>query len=223
VSPCSRTEDARTLPDRLVVVDYQAGNLASIPNMLRRLGSDSITSADPEVVAKADRLILPGVGAFDHGISQLESLGLEPALREAVERRGVPIAGICLGMQLLSRRSDEGERPGLGWIDAETIHFGAGLPSANGLRLPHIGWNYAYAVREHPLNEGLPNPSSFYFVHSYRVVCQQDEDILLGTRYSGVNFCSGFVLENICAFQFHPEKSHVYGLELLRRFLEWKP
>jgi glutamine amidotransferase len=207
----------------LVVVDYEAGNLGSIPNMLRRVGSEAVISSDPEVVANADKLILPGVGAFDYGMSQLESLGLEPALREAVERRRVPITGICLGMQLLTQRSDEGERPGLGWIDAETVHFGAGLPSANGLRLPHIGWNYAYAVREHTLNTGLANPSSFYFVHTYRVVCRRDEDVLLGTRYSGVNFCSGFVRDNVCAFQFHPEKSHLYGLELLRRFVSWNP
>jgi glutamine amidotransferase len=207
----------------LVVIDYEAGNLGSIPNMLRRLGSDAAISSDPEVVAKADRLILPGVGAFDYGISQLESLGLEPALREAVERRGVPILGVCLGMQLMTGRSAEGERPGLGWLDAETVHFGAGLSNGASLRLPHIGWNYAYPVREHPLNAGLPNPSSFYFVHTYRVVCQRDDDILLGSRYSGVNFCAGFVRDNVGAVQFHPEKSHRYGLELLRRFVDWNP
>src|SRR5690242_16318740 len=116
---------------RTVVVDYQAGNLGSIPNMLRRLGSEAIVSGDPEVVAEAERLILPGVGAFDYGMSQLETLALEPALRRAVEERRVPIAGICLGMQLMTKRSDEGERPGLGWIDAETVHFGAGLERAN--------------------------------------------------------------------------------------------
>jgi glutamine amidotransferase len=207
----------------LVVVDYEAGNLGAIPNMLRRLGSEATLSGDPEVVAKADRLILPGVGAFDYGMSQLESLGLEPALREAVEERGVPITGVCLGMQLMTRRSDEGERPGLGWIDAETVHFAAGLGNGASLRLPHIGWNYAYAVREHPLNAGLLDPSSFYFVHTYRVACANDEDILLGTRYAGVSFCSGIVRGNLCAFQFHPEKSHHYGLELLRRFVDWNP
>lgn len=207
----------------LVVVDYEAGNLGSIPNMLRRLGAEATLSSDPEVVVAADRLILPGVGAFDHGMSQLESLGLDAALRQAVEERGVPITGMCLGMHLMTQRSDEGERAGLGWVDAETVHFGAGLPQDNGLRLPHIGWNYAYPVLEHALNAGLPNPSSFYFVHTYRVVCRSDEDLLFGTRYSGVSFCSGFVNGNVCAVQFHPEKSHKYGLEFLRRFVEWNP
>ena len=207
----------------LIVVDYDAGNLGAIPNMLRRLGADAATSSDPEVVAKSERLILPGVGAFDYGISQLESLGLEPALREAIERRGVPILGVCLGMQLMTARSDEGERQGLGWLDAETVHFGAGLSNGASLRLPHIGWNYAYPVREHPLNSGLENPSSFYFVHTYRVVCRREEDIVLGTRYSGVDFCSGFARDNVCAVQFHPEKSHRYGLELLRLFVDWNP
>ena len=207
----------------LVVVDYEAGNLGAIPNMLRRLGSDAILSSDPEVVADADRLILPGVGAFDHGMSQLEALELGPALRRAVEQRGVPITGVCLGMQLMTQRSDEGEKAGLGWVDAETVHFGAGLSNGDRLRLPHIGWNYAYPVREHPLNAGLPNPSSFYFVHTYRVVCRRDADLLFGTRYSGVSFCSGFVHDNVCAVQFHPEKSHKFGLEFLRHFVEWNP
>jgi imidazole glycerol-phosphate synthase subunit HisH len=167
---------------------------------------------------------LPGVGAFDYGMSQLESLRLTAALEEAVVKRGVPIAGVCLGMQLVTKRSDEGTKPGLGWIDAETLHFTAGLPEgSNGMRLPHIGWNYAYPLREHPLSGGLPDPSSFYFVHTYRVVCRSDEDLLFGSRYAGVSFCSGFVRENVCAVQFHPEKSHRYGLELLRRFIGWNP
>jgi imidazole glycerol-phosphate synthase subunit HisH len=208
----------------LVVVDYECGNLGAIPNMLRKLGSQAILSAEPEVVANADRLILPGVGAFDYGMSQLQSLGLDVALKRAVEGRGVPIAGVCLGMQLMTQRSDEGEKAGLGWVEAETVHFGAGIPNGtSSLRLPHIGWNYAYPVHDHPLNAGLPVPLSFYFVHTYRVVCRYIEDLLFGTRYSGVSFCSGFVRENVCAVQFHPEKSHRFGLEFLRRFVEWNP
>ncbi len=208
----------------LVVVDYEAGNLGAIPNMLRRLGAEATLSSDPEEIASAERLILPGVGAFDHGMSQLDALGLRSGLEEAVLRRGIPIAGVCLGMQLMTRRSDEGEKPGLDWVDAETVHFSTGLPSgSNAIRLPHIGWNYAYPVGEHPLSAGLPDPSSFYFVHTYLVICRSDEDILFGTRYAGVNFCSGFVTANICAVQFHPEKSHHYGLEFLRRFVEWSP
>jgi imidazole glycerol-phosphate synthase subunit HisH len=208
----------------LVVIDYEAGNLGSISNMLRRLGTDASISSDPEVVANADRLILPGVGAFDYGMSQLESLGLSAALKRAVSERAVPITGMCLGMQLMTRGSAEGEKPGLGLIDAETVHFGAGMAdNGNGMRLPHIGWNYAYPVQEHPLNAGLQNPSSFYFVHTYRVVCGEDSDLLFGSRYSGVNFCSGFVHDNVCAVQFHPEKSHKFGLEFLRRFVEWSP
>ena len=213
-----------TSPNGLVVVDYEAGNLGAIPNMLRRIGADATLSADPEVVAAADRLILPGVGAFDYGMNQLETMGLAPALRRAVEERGVPIIGMCLGMQLMTQRSDEGEKPGFGWIEAETVHFGAGLPDGGAnLRLPHIGWNYAYKVQDHPLAAGLPDPSSYYFVHTYRVVCRYIEDLLFGSRYSGLNFCSGFVRNNVCAVQFHPEKSHRFGVELLRRFVEWNP
>ena len=208
----------------LVVVDYEAGNLGSIPNMLGRLGATAIISSDPEVVAGADRLILPGVGAFDHGMSQLDSLSLGEAMTRAVKERGVPVTGMCLGMQLMTGGSDEGEKAGLGWIDAETVHFGAGLPdNGNGMRLPHIGWNYAYPVGEHSLSAGLPVPSSFYFVHTYRVVCANDSDLLFGSRYSGINFCSGFARDNVCAVQFHPEKSHRFGLEFLRRFVEWEP
>jgi imidazole glycerol-phosphate synthase subunit HisH len=213
-----------TSPDGLVVVDYEAGNVGAIANMLRRLGADATVSADPDVVANAGRLILPGVGAFDYGMSRLESLGLAAALRRAVEERGVPIVGMCLGMQLMTQRSDEGQKAGFGWVEAETVHFAAGLPeSASGLRLPHVGWNYAYPVQQHPLTAGLPNPSSFYFVHTYRVVCRYVEDLLLGSRYAGLNFCSGFVRNNVCAVQFHPEKSHRFGVELLGRFVEWSP
>ena len=214
-----------TSPDGLVVVDYEAGNLGAIPNMLRRIGAEATLSSDPEVIAQAGRLILPGVGAFDYGMNQLESLRLAPALRHAVEERRVPIVGMCLGMQLMTQRSDEGQKAGFGWIEAETVHFAAGLPpGAAALRLPHIGWNYAYPVQpEHPLTAGLPNPSSFYFVHTYRVVCRYIEDLLLGSRYAGLNFCSGFVRNNVCAVQFHPEKSHRYGVEFLRRFVDWSP
>jgi glutamine amidotransferase len=207
----------------LVVVDYETGNLGSIPNMLRRLGAEATVSSDPDTVAQADRLILPGVGAFDHGMAQLERLGLDEALQRAVKERGVPITGMCLGMQLMTQSSDEGERPGLGWIDARTVHFGTGIGDDVRLRLPHIGWNYAYPAQEHPLTAGLPDPSSFYFVHTYYVVCRYIEDLLLGSRYSGVSFCSGFVRDNVCAVQFHPEKSHKFGLEFLRRFVEWSP
>lgn len=209
----------------LVVVDYEAGNLGSIPNMLRRLGTEVTVSADPDVIARADRLILPGVGAFDHGMAQLERLGLDEALRRAVKDRAVPILGMCLGMQLMTRCSREGSRPGLGWIEAETVHFHEGVEADEGpLRLPHIGWNHAYAIdHAHPLSAGLPNPSSYYFVHSFRVVCRFVEDLLLGTRYGSVSFCSGFAHANVCGVQFHPEKSHVFGLEFLRRFLAWSP
>jgi glutamine amidotransferase len=208
----------------LVVVDYETGNVGSIPNMLRRLGVEAVVSSEPDVVAAADRLILPGVGAFDHGMAKLEALGLQEALDRAVRQRGVPITGMCLGMQLMTQRSDEGERAGLGWVEAETVHFSSGLTGGDGaIRLPHIGWNYAYALHDHPLLADLPDPASFYFVHTYRVVCRYPDDLLLGSRYSGINFCSGFARDNVSAVQFHPEKSHHFGLELLRRFVEWNP
>jgi cyclase len=173
------------------------------------------------VIASAERLVLPGVGAFDEGMENLERLGLAEVLAGRVLAARVPILGICLGMQLMTRKSDEGRKPGLGWIDADTVRFRAGLAGTERLTLPHIGWNHVNAVRPHPLLNGLHETARFYFVHSYRVVCRKPEDALAETSYGGHGFVSAFARGNIAGVQFHPEKSHRFGAQLLKNFSCW--
>ncbi len=201
-----------------VIVDYEMGNLGSIKNMLKAIGHGSTISARPEEIVAAERLILAGVGAFDAGMSNLERLGLIDVLREAVVERGAPVLGICLGMQLLSRSSQEGELAGLGWIDARTMRF-APPTRESGLKIPHMGWNQVTAQRGCAL-WGLPQEEMrFYFVHSYHVVCEDPGDVL-GTTHHGHDFVSVVGRDNILGVQFHPEKSHKFGKMLLQNFVE---
>ncbi|MEO5844597.1 MAG: imidazole glycerol phosphate synthase subunit HisH [Caldimonas sp.] len=200
----------------ITIVDYGMGNLGSIRNMLKKIGHASEVTADADRVATATKLILPGVGAFDAGMARLQQSGLVPVLDERVGRSGIPILGICLGMQLMTRRSSEGDRPGLGWIDADTLRFTAADPA---LKVPHMGWNIARPVREGALIAALPDEARFYFVHSYYVTCDRPGDVLLTTRH-GNEFHSGFQRDNVWGVQFHPEKSHRFGMHLLRNFAE---
>ena len=201
----------------LAIIDYGMGNLGSIQNMLKYLGYKSFISDDPEKISEADKLILPGVGAFDNGMENLNSKGLVEILTRRVLREKVPVLGICLGMQLLSKRSGEGTLPGLGWIDAETIRFS--FPEHSGLRIPHMGWNTVTAQKKSPLIEDMPPDARFYFVHSYHVTCRDPSDILLTTSY-GLELTSAVERGNIYGVQFHPEKSHKYGMGILRNFME---
>jgi glutamine amidotransferase len=199
----------------IVVIDYHCGNLGSIVNMFRRLGVPSLASSRAEDIAQADQLILPGVGAFDHGMRNLREMGILPLLERKVFDEQTPLLGICLGMQLLSHCSEEGSEPGLGWLDAETVRFRPGESGA--CRIPHMGWNSVVpANREHGLLARIENPR-FYFVHSYHVVCRKRENILATTTY-GIEFHSAVARDNIAGTQFHPEKSHRYGLSLLANF-----
>ena len=200
----------------ITIVDYGMGNLGSIRNMLKKIGVDSEISADAARIAAATKLILPGVGAFDAGMEKLEASGLAKVIDERVTGAAVPVLGICLGMQLMARRSDEGVRPGLGWIDAEALRF---EPLDPALKVPHMGWNVVQPVRPAALTESLPDESRFYFVHSYHVRCRRPDDVLLTTPYGGA-FHSGFHHGNIWGVQFHPEKSHKFGMQLLRNFAE---
>lgn len=153
----------------LLVIDYGVGNLASVLNMLRKIGvKDALVSGKPEDLDKADKILLPGVGAFDAGMSHLEASGLIPLLNRKALQEKVPVLGICLGMQLLSKKSEEGVKPGLGWLDAETIKFS--FDPALNLKVPHMGWNYVKVRRENPLL-ALNSRDRFYFVHSYHVKC----------------------------------------------------
>lgn len=199
----------------IVVVDSGHGNLASVVNMGHKAGSSFTVSSDPAVVAGASKLILPGVGAFGSAMQSLEDRGLIPVLNEAVRQRGVPILGLCLGMQLFTRRSEEGGRAGLGWIAADTLRFEA----SRDLKVPHMGWNRVEIGKPDSLLATLPPDPRFYFVHSYYVRCDHSDDVLLWSRH-GLRFAAGVRRDNIWGMQFHPEKSHSFGLAVIRQFAE---
>lgn len=198
---------------QIVIIDYGMGNLGSIKNMLKAVGSDATITGDIAQIRQARKLILPGVGAFDNGMANIKKMKLLPVLNELVLRKKIPILGICLGMQLMTQKSEEGKLPGLGWLKAETKKF----RFDNGLKIPHMGWNNIKVIKKHALARGLNSLSRFYFVHSYHVVCAEPQDILFETRY-GYPFVSAFQKGNIIGVQFHPEKSHKYGLQLLSNF-----
>ena len=198
----------------IVIVDYKVGNLGSIQNMLKKIGVASEISGDADRIRAAHKLILPGVGAFDPGMDHLRHSGLVEVLEERVKGAGVPILGICLGMQLMTRGSAEGRRPGLGWIDADSLLF---EPRDPALKVPHMGWNRVLPTRPSELTDELPPEARFYFVHSYFVRCHDPQDVLLTTRH-GENFHSAFHRANIWGVQFHPEKSHRFGMALLQNF-----
>jgi glutamine amidotransferase len=200
----------------VVIVDYGVGNLGSILNMFKKVGSKAILSGEPAVIRSADKLLLPGVGAFDVGMQRLENSGLRPLLDECVLHLKKPVLGICLGMQLMTKRSDEGVLPGLAWVDAEVIRIKS---KDSHIKIPHMGWNLVQVAKEDTLLNGLPDESRFYFVHSYHVVCANQADVLLKTTY-GHTFHSAFRSGNIWGVQFHPEKSHKYGMRLLKNFAE---
>ena len=200
------------------IVDYGVGNIGSIKNMLKRVGAESEVVRTAESISSASRLILPGVGAFDNGIEQLERAGLRPALDEAVLERGVPVAGICLGMQLMTRGSDEGKLSGLGWVNAATRKIDIRKDAS--IKLPHMGWTHVNVHKSHPVVENLDAESRFYFVHTFAVNCENDEDVLLTANYRGIEFVAAFQRGNIFGFQFHPEKSHRHGMGLLKSFVE---
>lgn len=208
----------------IVIVDYDMGNIGSIGNMFRRLGVKAVISRDPGVIASADRLIIPGVGSFDQGMANLERFGLRKILDHRVLQERVPVLGICLGMQLMTKSSDEGETAGLGWVDARTVHFKKTFEDeTDSMRLPHIGWNFVDTTRPHPLLEDLPEDPRFYFVHTYRVVCQDQEDVALRAQYGPVLFTAAFARGNIAGIQCHPEKSHRFGMQVFTNFARWKP
>ncbi|HSJ31040.1 MAG TPA: imidazole glycerol phosphate synthase subunit HisH [Longimicrobiales bacterium] len=198
---------------RVTIVDYGMGNLGSIRNMFRRIGAEPVVATDIRSIESADKLLLPGVGAFDAAMTRIDQMGFRKALdRKALVER-VPVLGICLGMQLLTRSSEEGRIAGLGWIGGATYRF----PADSGLKVPHMGWNIAVPVRPSPLTEDLPEESRFYFVHSYYVAVDHSANSVLQTTY-GVTFDSAVQHENVYGAQFHPEKSHKFGMRILQNF-----
>jgi len=202
----------------IVIVDYGVGNLASIINMLKKAGAKAIASSDPDVLQQAEKLILPGVGAFDAGMNKLNECGLVPLLNHLALEKKVPFLGLCMGLQLMTRGSEEGQTQGLGWLDAETLRFKFGAEQSH-LKVPHMGWNTIEIRQEHPLFTDLDPEARFYFVHSFYVQSHDPETVLAETDYGG-HFHSIFGKGNIMGAQFHPEKSHKYGMRLLKNFAE---
>jgi len=202
----------------IVIIDYGLGNLGSIQNMLKKIGERSIISADISDIKNAEKLILPGVGAFDNGIKNLQKMGLIPLLNKKVLLSKIPILGICLGMQLFTRKSEEGQLAGLGWIDAKTIRFKFNDEKIKP-KIPHMGWNTIKIKKESSLFTDMREDIRFYFAHSYYVVCDHEQDILTETHY-GFDFVSSLEKNNIMGVQFHPEKSHKFGMKLLKNFTE---
>ncbi|HAW79453.1 MAG TPA: imidazole glycerol phosphate synthase subunit HisH [Balneola sp.] len=197
----------------VTIIDYGMGNIGSVLNMFKRIGVESKITKDLNEISESEKILLPGVGAFDNAMKRINESGLREVLDKKALEDKIPILGICLGMQLLTRGSEEGTIPGLGWIPADTLKF----PKEKKLKVPHMGWNLVYPETESKLTNGLPDESRYYFVHSYHVKVDSVENSILKTNY-GVMFDSAIQKDNIYGTQFHPEKSHKFGMELLRNF-----
>lgn len=198
----------------VTIIDYGMGNLGSIANMIKKVGGESIITADKDTIAKAEKLILPGVGAFDNAMKNIAELGIYELLNKKVLEEKAPLLGVCLGMQLLGKSSTEGNLRGFGWIDAETKKFELDAP----YKIPHMGWNRIKVQYPNVLIQDDDPDMRFYFVHSYYVKCNRQEDILASTNY-GSEFTSAVHHNNIWGVQFHPEKSHKFGMSLFKNFL----
>lgn len=199
----------------VAIIDHGMGNLGSVQNMLRRLGATSVRTTDPEEIAAADRIVLAGIGGFDGAMGRLDDLGIVDLLNDRVLNAGTLILGVCLGMQLMAQRSDEGRLGGLGWIDAEVRRFK--FPPERKLPVPHMGWQEVDVTRPNPLLHSEDAPR-FYFSHAYHVACRDPQDVAATATY-GAAFVAAVHRGNIMGTQFHPEKSHVFGMDVYRRFL----
>jgi glutamine amidotransferase len=205
----------------IALIDYGSGNLRSAEKALARAGGDVLVTAAPEEVAKAERIVLPGVGAFGDCMEGLSSIsGMIDALRESVLNRGAPFLGICVGMQLLASIGHEfGDHAGLGWIAGEVDRLN---PTDAALKIPHMGWNELSVTRPHPLFAGIAQGAHAYFVHSYAMKTNDPAHVLATSDYGGT-FTAAVGRDNIAGTQFHPEKSQAVGLTLLGNFLTWRP
>ena len=201
----------------ITIIDYGAGNLGSIKNMIRKIGFEAKISSNVEDILEANKLILPGVGSFDYGMKQLNKSGLIDALNMKVLNEKIPILGICLGVQLFTKQSEEGDLKGLSWFNAETVKFN--FNDSYKLKIPHMGWNEIIKNKDSRLLEDISIESRFYFVHTYHLKCNDQNDSLLETNY-GYNFVSAIEKNNIVGVQFHPEKSHKFGMKILNNFIQ---
>lgn len=197
----------------IAIVDYEMGNLRSVQKAINRLGHNCIISREEKILNDAEKIILPGVGNFKVGMENLKKFGLIDLLNNLVITKKIPVLGICLGMQLMTSYSEEGECQGLNWVRAKTLRF-----AIDGFKVPHIGWNSIDIRKNQSLFSEISSLDEFYFVHSYYVKCEISSDILFTSNY-GIIFDSGFLIDNIIGVQFHPEKSHNSGLKVLNAFL----
>ena len=200
----------------IAIIDYGMGNLGSVKRKLDRIGAESVVTSDPEVIMKSDKLILPGVGHFGNAVNEIKTRGLWDVLNQEVLISKKPILGICLGMQLMAKSSEEGDVEGLGWFDAEVVRFK--VRDTLIYKVPHMGWNQIALKKPSPLFSEVEPKGSFYFVHSYHFKCNDESDILNETVYE-YPFVSAIEKDNIYGVQYHPEKSHEAGEQLLRNFV----
>ncbi len=203
----------------VTIIDYNIGNLLSIQNMLSRIGIKSIISDKESEIKVADKLILPGVGSYDYGMEQLYKSGLINLLNEKVRIRKTPILGICLGAQMLTEGSDEGKLKGLGWIKGKTINFDKSKLESN-QKIPNMGWRDVTDYNLSKLFNNMPENPRFYFVHSYHFCIENEEEVIVKANY-GYDFAAGIEKDNILGVQFHPEKSHKYGMKILENFVKY--
>ena len=203
----------------IVIVDYGVGNLRSVYNKLKRIGHNAEISSDPSVISKADKIILPGVGHFKNGMAKLKAYGLIDLLNHRVLTEKIPVFGICLGVQLFTKRSEEGDCEGLGWIDAETVKFVIPPTEKIRFKVPHIGWNSVSILKDSVLFKNVDPSEFFYFVHSYHLKCN-DKAIALGNSNYAYDFVSCIEQGNIFVTQFHPEKSQDAGIQLFENFVK---
>lgn len=202
----------------IAIIDYGLGNVLAFQNVYRRLNIPVSVASSTTDLASASKLILPGVGSFDHAMKLLDRSGMRSALEDLVMRDGVPVLGICVGMQMLAKSSEEGELRGLGWIDGAVRRFDVStLP--HGTHLPHMGWNDVTPVASDGLFKGMENDARFYFLHSYYFQCYEQGNVLAVSDY-GARFSCAVSHQNVYGVQFHPEKSHHYGSQLLKNFWE---
>jgi glutamine amidotransferase len=201
----------------IAIIDYGMGNLGSVKRKLDKVGASSVITSDAEVIRKSDKIILPGVGHFAKAVSEIKIRGLWALLSEQVLLEKRPILGICLGMQLMAKYSEEGNSAGFGWFDANIVRFN--VSDSIKYKVPHTGWNTIMQVKDSLLFEGINSDSEFCFVHSYHIHCNDKEDIVAETIYDYV-FASAIQKNNLFGVQFHPEKSHDVGEMMLRNFVE---
>ncbi|MCK9380227.1 MAG: imidazole glycerol phosphate synthase subunit HisH [Sulfuritalea sp.] len=202
----------------ITIVDYGLGNVLAFMNVYSRLNIPVAVAKSADDLAKATKLILPGVGSFDHAMRQLELSGMRHAIEQLVLQKGIPVLGVCVGMQMLAKSSEEGMLAGLGWIDGKVRKFDLST-MPRGASLPHMGWNDVQPVADSGLFKGMEQDARFYFLHSYYFQCRQQADILAVTDY-GDQFTCAVRRNNVYGVQFHPEKSHHFGSQLLKNFAE---